>query len=589
MTDSINPEFQEADPTSINPNFKFTDPQISIPNNYQGIPTGTQRVSYQNAHEVGGQELNDHNQVPRGLSKPPSAMVNYKNNSLPTRGLEINPHFQQNEPILEPRNVQIRGDENNSRPAYNCPYLWVFYLILLVVEILFIILFACLFQFEKDIKENNNNETSKNELNDYHVFFNSVQVIFIIGLGLLHGYLKHHTWSSLAIELFVGVFGIQVGLLSVAFWEAVFDGFDENKANFTFRLLMKSELNSYTTMITISSLIGKLTMPQYLILSIFEGFCSAFNYALNIVQFQAIDDGGSLYIYCFGGFFGLAASFIMFCGEPSGQIQSWRKNHEGGSYNSSILGLLGTCVFIVFMPALNSCLGPLTKEDDGNNENNNNDYNEYNFRYRGFINTFFSLIGSSISSFACSSIYNCGRFKVNQVLFSTITGGVIVAGSCCIITDVYSSIIVGLIVGALSVFLFGIVNKCYNDNNLFDTLGSSNLFGIPGFLGGILTSIFIAAADDNLKDEVLFNSRTKQEQSGVEIGCAFATLAISLITGGIIGLILKVLPLGETSKYFVDSEHFDEESEPFPEYYRPQLPNGYKGYRGGNIELRQYN
>ena len=570
---------------SINPGFQNADMEVKDPNLGTQPSQIIQQPSYQRGVSVRPSERT-------GLhAGNGNRSVQAQEENLPTRGVEINPRFQQNDQLIVPK-IESSPSNKNIKYPYNCPNLWVIYTVFFCIEIVIIIFLGFFFKFPEEVKKNVNDKY----ILDYQTFFNALQMIFLLGLGLLHAYLKHHTWTSLAVELFIGVFGIQLGLLFVHLWECTFlNAF--NRREYSFDILMKAEFISFTTMVSVQGLIGKLTMPQYFVLSIFETFFAAFNYALNIICLKGIDDGGSLYVYCFGAFFSIGAMIVLYCcGDPEGKIHRWRKNHEGGSYYSSFIALVGTCLIWVFMPSMNSSLTPLTLNYSDTTEMYNKtsieDYAKYNgsFRYKGVVNTLFGLIGSVITSFSASALFNNGRFSVDHVIFASITGGVVVAGSCCFNSYIYASIISGIIASALSLFLYWALKAYVNENSLFDTLGAGSIFGVPGFLGGLLTSILVASNnDDNFKTYIgtLKSGRELNTQAGIEVACTFITIGLSLCFGAITGIILRVLPLGESVRYFVDSEHFEEENEPFPEYFRPQQPQYLRRFsKNGNTELR---
>ena len=479
--------------------------------------------------------------------------------------VEIKPQYPENEKALDVRIAHIPRHD-----AYNCPNIWVFYLILLVFEMGIIAFFSVFYRIPENIRENN--ETGLEQANTYILnnqnFFHTTQLVLILSIGLIQAYLKHNSWTSVAIALFVGVFGMQLGILYITFWEDVFVG-EFPKKEITFRLLMKGEMNSFTTLITLHALVGKLTVPQCIVLAIFEGFFSAFNYALNIICLRGIDDGGSLYIYCFGGLFGLGVSMTLFCccsEEEVAKINKSRITHEGGSYFSVVIGFIGTCLFWVLLPYINGALAPLTMDYNYDSLKLDDAFSNI-FRYRGMINTFFALIGSTVAVLICSAFINCGRVSANHLIITSVSGGIAVAGSGCYNNYLYGAILCGFLTGIISICLYSYIRPILVDNNLFDTLGSGSVFGFPGFLGGILTSIIVSSIkEEGLIALDVFKDRSLNEESGIVIACTFITIGLSLSFGAITGLILSFLPLGENYRHFVDSEHFENESEPFAEH-----------------------
>lgn len=61
-------------------------------------------------------------------------------------------------------------------------------------------------------------------------------------------------------------------------------------------------------MITFGACLGKATLPQLIVMMIFELIFYAINESLGAVTFKAVDMGGSMFVHSFGAYFGLAVS-----------------------------------------------------------------------------------------------------------------------------------------------------------------------------------------------------------------------------------------------------------------------------------------
>lgn len=77
---------------------------------------------------------------------------------------------------------------------------------------------------------------------------------------------------------------------------------------------------------------------------------------------------------------------------------------------------------------------------------------------------------------------------------ATLAGGVIVGASAGLLTNVGGALVLGVLAGFISSMGFEYLTNFSEDTcNLFDSCGVQSLHGIPGFLGGIASSIVISA------------------------------------------------------------------------------------------------
>jgi ammonium transporter Rh len=115
-----------------------------------------------------------------------------------------------------------------------------------------------------------------------------------------------------------------------------------------------------------------------------------------------------MYVHTFGAYFGVACSLII-----TDKVKlAAAKRYEQGSYNSNLIAMIGTIFLWCFWPSFN---GGLT---DGNTQ------------MRVIVNTTLALSGSCISAFAFSSVFNDGKFEMEDVLNATLAGGVVVGSTC---------------------------------------------------------------------------------------------------------------------------------------------------------------
>ena len=317
-------------------------------------------------------------------------------------------------------------------------------------------------------------------------------------------------------------------------------------------------------------MIGKLSLIQYFVVAIFETFFASLNYFSCCKGIEAIDNGGSLYIFTFGSIFGIVMSIILFCRETE-YAKISNNPHLNGDYYSNIFSFIGTLFLWVLFPSFNTAN---IQYFDNKQEKQ---FLLLNLRYRGIINTYLSMTGSLISTFIVSPLIYDGKLKIEHILNSSYVGGIIIGGCCTICSDGWVAILIGCIGGAITTLCLWKLKTILKNHKLEDTLGVLHIFGIPGILGGILNSIFIlniynGKTWDKLQ---LINILGKDKDVPSQVGLQFAIISITIaIAGGsgiITGVIIHSISCEKNEMYFVDSELFyEDENIPLPEWKYPR-------------------
>ena len=441
------------------------------------------------------------------------------------------------------------------KPRESKKFYLIIFIILGIFHILMIILIGCLFKFKDD------------EENYLYHFFKDVHLMIFIGFGMLYTMLKDHQWSSVAIVLFFETISIEFSFFCYYLWYNMFKKGRWVKIEIDFNVLTCIDFNSATVLISLGALIGKLSLIQYFWLSILEIFFASLNYFLCFKKIEALDNGGSIYIFTFGSIFGIVMSIILFCRENEySKIMS--NPHLNSDYYSNIFSFIG-CLFLwLYFPSFNTA-NIHTFESNNTIEI---------LRYRGIINTCLSMIGSVISTFIVSPLIYNGKIKIEHLLNSSYVGGIIIGGCCTICSHAWAAILIGTIGGAITTLCLWKLKKIFQNYKLEDTLGILHIFGIPGILGGFLTSIFIGAFDitQTWGDNPLFNILAKDNvssssQAGLQIAAIFVTMSMAGISGIVSGFIVNSMVCEKNEIYFVDSELFTEdENIPLPEWKYPR-------------------
>ncbi len=135
-------------------------------------------------------------------------------------------------------------------------------------------------------------------------------------------------------------------------------------------------------------------------------------------------------------------------------------------------------------------------------------------------------------------------------------------------TNPAASLTSGLLAGMISCLGFIYLTKYLNKKiGLIDTCGVHNLHGIPGLLGGILSSIAIAAyqsspMDSSLGANLLFSSDTTHHrsfniQAWWQILGTITSLGIGLLSGMFAGYLISLSYKFKNRHYYRDDAFFE--------------------------------
>ena len=439
------------------------------------------------------------------------------------------------------------------------PLYWMFFLIFGIIQVVFIIFLANYYNWDEYNKPSfiENNEKAKTIINQKYKYFQDINIMIFLGFGFLRSFLKHHSWTSIALTLMGGVLSFEFGLFTLICWSSIMRK-SWYPGKFNFQHLLDSNYCAAATVISLGALFGKLSFAQYFVMILAETIFSTLNYILLRQVLKIVDIGGAITVHLFGAVFGGIFSLVSFV-HKNERERIRLSPHLGTNYNSNIFALFGTLILISYWPSFNTALV------------------EGNQKYRGIINTYLSIGGSIIGTFIISPICNMRKFKINHILNSTFAGGIIVAGCCNIINEFYLCIVFGFSAGILSTILFFLLSDRLTQKGFHDTSGIIYYHGIPGFLGGIVSTIFVGNLfrfdNVDIKDvigkildyDLQSGERKFSIIAGIHFGSIFLTIFIAACSGLVAGFIIKFCNCNIAIRYFNDSEFFDSSDiEPFP-------------------------
>lgn len=172
-------------------------------------------------------------------------------------------------------------------------------------------------------------------------------------------------------------------------------------------------------------------------------------------------------IHTFGAFYGLGLTLFLNYSKALNNLSFY------GKRNSYVISMIGTLFLWCYWPSFNAALAT----------------NEYEL-FLAYINTYFSLIGCLMGTlFTCYILFN-GKFNMDQILNSSLAGGVVMGASADLLHKSYVAYIVGFGIGIISCVMFEYMPRFIMMFGTADVAGVLNLHGIPGLVGGLCSAIF---------------------------------------------------------------------------------------------------
>ena len=478
---------------------------------------------------------------------------------------EIDIDIQQPQPKFSSQTSIVHIDQSP-------PYIWVLFIVFGIIQIIFIIVFWFYYNWDENLnapwlKDNDINSKARKEIKNKYRSFQDMTIIILLGFGFLRSSLKHHLWSSITLTFIGAVLSFEFGLLFLITWSSLLQR-EWIVGLYNFNALFDGLYIAASYVISSGAFIGKLSFSQYFVVMLVESFFASLNYLLVRQSLNVIDIGGTLNVHLFGAVFGSIFSMISFCNKNEMERIN-TSIHLGSDHNSNLFALFGSLMIIPLWPSFNTALV------------------DVNLKYRGIINTYFSVGGSIIAFFLMSSLLNNRKFKIEDVIHSSFPGAIVVGGCCHLIKQFYLCIFFGIFAAiASSILSFLFYEKVrINNRGYHDTFQILFYHGIPAIIGGIITSIFLGNLQtlkknihnfdykmfigtlfsDDINNITLENKTNIEGKAAVLFGAIFLTIVIAGLSGLCVGLCVKFCNCNIAWRYFNDSEFFDvDENEPFP-------------------------
>lgn len=425
----------------------------------------------------------------------------------------------------------------------------------LLLEIAFILTYGFLVKFDYEATPKLTSSSLKDEairpLMQYYPMFQDIHIMVFVGFGFLYTFLRKYGYSAVGYNFFISALVIQWAILCEGFLSPTWKSYKTILLDI--KSLITADVAAAAVLISWGAVLGKTSPLQLLIMAM----CEVPLYALNewiIAKYYIINDpGSSMTCHMFGGYFGLAVSFMLY------KKYYLRHPNENSSKTSDVFSMIGTIFLWAFWPSFNAALL----------------YGD--MRYRAVINTYLSLTASCIMTFIVSSIFNRnGKFNMVHAQNATLAGGVAIGSVCNVILAPYGALLTGSIAGLVCTLGFKYSQLFLARRlRLHDTCGIHYLHAISGLISGIIGAILAAMAEMDTFGFELFviyparfpvinsltlteDSRSASLQAAYQVYTFLTTLGIALIGGLITGMLIRWswLDSVDESKCYEDS-HWD--------------------------------
>jgi ammonium transporter Rh len=423
---------------------------------------------------------------------------------------------------------------------------WVFVSLSTILQIILLILIYVFVDYESFTYNPSTTSFAEAdaEVNRYYKMEMDVVGMIFIGFAFLMTFLKKYGYSSFGFNMIISAFAFEWTVLCMGFFTTGIATDFQQKIQFNIQWILQGNFGAATVLISFGALLGKISPSQLIIAMVIEVFFYSLNYYICAVLLLAVDVGGSMYIHMFGAYFGLACSIFL----TKYEARAGHRN-QAPRYDSNLFSVIGTIFLWLFWPSFNAALANTSIEV-----------------LRCILNTFVSLIGSTISTFIISRLSR-GHFEMEDIQNATLAGGVAMGAAANLILSIGGALTIGLIAGVVSTLGFKFLSPLLREYCfLHDTCGVHNLHALPGVIGGLacLIATGVARYKQNLYGSQFYKLIPQgAKQPGFQLAAMLITICLAVIPGAITGILLRwFFPPNEP---FTDTEYWCIPDQEFPD------------------------
>ncbi|XP_039259431.2 ammonium transporter Rh type A-like [Styela clava] len=439
-----------------------------------------------------------------------------------------------------------------------------FSIFLLLLQVIFIFMYGFFVEYDEVAgpKTNQSSAEDNRQFEILYPMFQDVHVMIFVGFGFLMTFLKRYGYGAVGFNLLLAAFVIQWAILMRGSLTA------ESKIHLSVETIMNADFAAGAVLISFGAVLGVLSPIQLLVMALLEVAVYAVNEYIIVEHLHINDIGGSLIIHSFGAYFGLAVS-----------VMHWKKRlvdnqKEESVYHSDMFAMIGTLFLWLFWPSFNGALAASHSV----------------VAQRCVTNTLYSIVASTIASFAISSIIDKkGKLSMVHVQNSSLAGGVAAGAVANLATGPMGALLIGTCAGIISVAGYKYVTPTFaRAFHIHDTCGVHNLHGMPGVMSAFIAVVmarFMSPTTFSPEELAIVYPNVKdgnfQHQANMQMAGLAVTLGTSIVGGVLTGLVLRAPfidsadenNLFEDSKYWITDESDRDSPEPMNETAIPLAPS----------------
>ncbi|KAM4650244.1 ammonium transporter Rh type B-like [Amazona ochrocephala] len=393
-----------------------------------------------------------------------------------------------------------------------------------------------------------------NHLYSIFPFFQDIQVMLVVGLGLLLTFLPRYGLSVLTHNFLLLNFSMQWAMLL----QGLLHHFHHGQVHLGLRNILTAEFAAVTVLISTGAILGRTNPCQLLVMATCEVPIYLTSEWAIITYLGVLDVGGTITIHVFSCYFGLGVSKALFRA-----AQQPVHPKETPTPRSDLMALVGMLILWVFWP---SFVAVLCQPGDA--------------QHRAILNTLLAMSASAVTTVVASSLMERdGKLSPGHLQNGSLAGGVAIGA----VADMAVAPVAALALGSLSavICLLGfrfLTPLLARKVSLQDQCGIHNLHGLPGILGAAASAVAILVVPDvtagyhfsatggNATEEVVmgqFGGRGAGWQALCQamglVGAGGGSLLAGLLTGA--ALRLPCLALPPQRLCFDDSLYFKVQDE----------------------------
>lgn len=372
-----------------------------------------------------------------------------------------------------------------------------------------------------------------NQLYGIFPLFQDIQVMLVVGLGLLLTFLPRYGLSVLTHNFLLLSFSTQWALAL----QGLLHHFHHGQVHLDLHNLLIAEFAAVTVLISVGAVLGRTSPCQLLVVAACEVPVYLASEWVIITHLGVLDVGGTITIHVFSCYFGLGVSKALF-----GAVRRPTHPKETPTPRSDLTSLVGTLILWVFWP---SFVAVLCQPGDA--------------QHRAILNTILAMSASTVTTVVASSLMEKdGKLSPGHLQNGSLAGGVAIGA----VADMAVPPVAALALGSLSAmacvlgfrFLTPLLARKLA---LQDQCGIHNLHGLPGILGAAASTVAILVASEDTSGSrfsqmslaggnasTAAGGQWENHGAGRQALCQVAGLAvalgISLLAGLLTGAVLRL-------------------------------------------------